>query len=143
MKARFLFPHWFRYLGVALVALHIPIMLFRKMIGFDAREAPASAGLFGGHHLFFMCTTLTMAVGLFMLAFSKEKVEDEQIKELRLDSLQWAIYFNYLLLTISLVLSTDTEHVLFLNLMVPLLFFIIRFQWRLFQNNRLIKDKQL
>jgi hypothetical protein len=58
---------------------------------------------------------------------------------LRLDSLQWAIYLNYLLLIISLIISTDTEHILFLNLLVPLLFFIIRFRWQIYRNNRLLK----
>lgn len=143
MKARFLFPYWCRYVGIALIVMHIPVMLLRKIIGFDTPGAPASAGIWGGHHLFFILTTLTMAIGLFMVAFSKEKIEDEQIKQLRLDSLQWAIYFNYILLTISLILSSDTAHILFLNLMVPLLFFIIRFQWKLFQNNRLLKSGQL
>ena len=80
-----------------------------------------------------------MAVGLFLAAFSKEKIEDEQISQLRLDSLQWAIYVNYILLIVSLILTSDTEHILFLNLLIPLVFFIIRFQWKIFQNNRLLK----
>jgi len=85
---------------------------------------------------------LLMAIGLFLAAFSKEKIEDEQISQLRLDSLQWAIYVNYILLIVSLILSTDTEHVLFLNLLVPLVFFIIRFQWKLYLNNRLLRKDE-
>ena len=139
MKTRFLFPHWCRYLGYALVFMHIPVMLFRKMIGFDLPGSHDDGGLLSPHHLFFMTTTLLMAMGLFLAAFSKEKIEDEQISQLRLDSLQWAIYVNYVLLIISLILSNDTEHVLFLNLLVPLVFFIVRFQWKLYMNNRSIK----
>ena len=37
-------------------------------------------------------------VGLFLIAFSKEKIEDEQIVQFRLDSLRWAIYLNYAIL---------------------------------------------
>ena len=139
MKARFLFPYWCRYLGYALVLAHIPVMLLRKMIGFDIPGNRIDNGLLSPHHLFFMTTTLLMAVGLFLAAFSKEKIEDEQISQLRLDSLQWAIYVNYILLIVSLILSSDTEHILFLNLLIPLVFFIIRFQWKIFQNNRLLK----
>ena len=43
-----------------------------------------------------------MLVGLIIVAFSKEKIEDEQISQLRLDSLQWAVYLNYIILVISL-----------------------------------------
>jgi len=140
MRSRFLFPYWCRYLGYALFLIHIPVVLFQKMLGFDAHGKTIDDGsLFNPHHLFFMATTLLMALGLFLAAFSKEKIEDEQISQLRLDSLQWAIYVNYVLLIVSLILSSDTEHILFLNLLVPLVFFIIRFQWKLFQNNRMLK----
>lgn len=139
MKSRFLFPYWFKYLGFALVLFHVPIVLFKKQLGFDQGNN-TSDEILNSHHVFFMTTTLLVAVGLFFAAFAKEKIEDEQISQLRLDSLQWAIYVNYVLLVASLILSSDTEHILFLNLLVPLVFFIIRFRWKIFQNNRLIKD---
>ncbi|WP_184548454.1 hypothetical protein [Mucilaginibacter sp. FT3.2] len=137
MKPLFLFPYWGRYLGYFLVLVHIPIVLYKKqLIGLHAVDE----GVFNGQHLFFMSTTLLVAIGLFIAAFSKEKIEDEQIVQLRLDSLQWAVYVNYFFLIVSLIFSTDTEHILFLNLLVPLVFFIIRFRWKIFQNNRLIKE---
>ena len=144
MKTRFLFPYWCRYLGYALFIIHIPVVMLRKTLGFDSPGSAVSDSLLNPNHLFFMATTLLMAIGLFLAAFSKEKIEDEQISQLRLDSLQWAIYVNYVLLIVSLVLTNDTEHVLFLNLLVPLVFFIIRFQWKLYLNNRLLrKDEKL
>jgi len=140
MKTRFLFPYWCRYLGYGLFLIHIPVVLFQKELKNNTTGKIMDDGsLFNPHHLFFMATTLLMAIGLFLAAFSKEKIEDEQISQLRLDSLQWAIYVNYVLLIISLILSSDTEHILFLNLLVPLVFFIIRFQWKLFQNNRMLR----
>jgi len=137
MKSRFLFPYWCRYLGWGLFLVHIPIVLFRKQLGFEAHGP--DDGLLSSQHVFFMTTTLLMAIGLFLAAFAKERIEDEQISQLRLDSLQWAIYVNYLLLIVSLILTNDTQHILFLNLLVPLVFFIVRFQWKIFQNNRLLK----
>jgi len=140
MKSRFLFPYWCRYLGLVLILVHIPIVMFKKDLGFDLHGTPPSSDLFNSHHLFFMTTTLLMAIGLFLVAFAKERIEDEQILQLRLDSLQWAIYVNYIVLVISLIFTNDTEHILFLNLLIPLVFFIIRFRWKIFRNNLLIKE---
>lgn len=135
MKSRFLFPYWCRFLGYALIIAHVPVVMFKKELGFDFSHGSVNESLFNSHHVFFMTTTLLMAIGLFVVAFSKEKIEDEQISQLRSDSLQWAIYVNYVLLIISLVFTNDTEHILFLNLMVPLAFFIIRFRWVIFRLN--------
>jgi len=141
MKTRFLFPHWCRVLGYIFIFIHIPVVVFKKsVIGIDH---PGEADLFNGQHVFFLATTLLMAIGLFLVAFAKEKIEDEQISQLRLDSLQWAIYLNYVLLIISLILTQDTEHILLLNLLVPLVFFIIRFRWKIYQNNRLLNGEGL
>jgi hypothetical protein len=136
MKTRFLFPHWCRYLGYGLFLVHIPIVLLKKQLGFEGPQNSDSQNLFNSQHVFFMATTLLMAMGLFLAAFSKEKLEDEQISQLRLDSLQWAIYLNYALLLIGLTFSADTEHVLFLNLLIPMVFLIIRFRWVLFRLDR-------
>ena|ERR1700753_338358 len=135
MKTRFLFPHWCRHLGYGLFLVRIPIVLLKKQLGFDHHSDPDDQSLFNSNHVFFMATTLLMAMGLFLAAFSKEKMEDEQISQLRLDSLQWAIYLNYLLLLIGLIFTTDTEHILFLNLLIPMVFFIVRFRWVLFRIN--------
>jgi len=135
MKTRFLFPYWCRYLGYALIIAHVPVALFRKVLGFDAPLPASDTDLFNSHHVFFVSTTLAMAIGLFLVAFAKEKIEDEQISQLRLDSLQWAIYLNYILLTVSLIFSSDKEHILLLNLWVPLIFLIIRFRWAIFRLN--------
>jgi len=136
MKTRFLFPYWCRYLGYAGIVGHVPVTLFWKVMDMDGPGNPHSGDLFNHHHVMFIFTTLLMTVGLFLVAFSKEKIEDEQISQLRLDSLQWAVYFNYLLLVISLILTNDKEHILFLNLWLPLIFFIIRFRWVIFRINR-------
>lgn len=123
MKPAFLFPYWFRYLGWSLVILHVPVAALDHHIGWD-------------QHLFFISTTLLMSLGLFFVAFAKERIEDEQIWQLRLHSLRWAIYVNYLILILGLFFINDTFHILQLNLWVPLLFFIIRFRWAIYTLNR-------
>ena len=138
MKNHFLFPHWFRYLGWGLVILHVPLSMLGRARGMIniMDNSPGTPGLFTGEHLFFICTALVMTTGLFFVAFAKEKIEDEQIWHIRLDSLRWAIYINYLILIISLVFIEDVGHMLELNLWVPLIFFIIRFRWIIFGLNR-------
>ena len=137
MKSHFLFPYWCRYLGVGLILGHIPIAYLGKTNGWenDLHNGVSDGRLFNNGHLFFMGTALLMVIGLFLVAFAKEKIEDEQISQIRLDSLRWAIYLNYLILVVSLVFINDTDHILELNLWVPLLFFIVRFRWVIFRIN--------
>jgi hypothetical protein len=137
MKPHFLFPYWCRYLGWGLVIAHVPMSIIGRANGMiNPLDNPPTQSLFTGEHLFFICTSLVMALGLFIVAFSREKIEDEQIWHLRLDSLRWAIYINYLVLIASLIFIYDTAHILELNLWVPLIFFIIRFRWAIFRLNR-------
>ena len=155
MRTNYLLPFNSRYFGIALILVHIPIKLFwdaNYREGWAHRHIDPSASgnpLFSPPHLFFIGTTLMVLVGLFLIAFSKERVEDEQIVQLRLDSLRWAIYLNYAILLFSLVFteSSESNHILFLNMWLPLLFFILRFQWVLYRLNRSVRrndsDKQL
>ena len=143
MKPKFLFPHWTRYLGWVLVFVHIPVMMIGKHHGLGEDHSDDSK-LFNNDHLMFIGTALLMAVGLFLVAFSRERMEDEQIAQLRLDSLRWAVFVNYIVLVLCLVFFKEEHHILLMNLWIPLLFFILRFQWKIFQNNRLLKkDGQL
>jgi hypothetical protein len=144
MKPNYLFPFGIRYFGIALILIHIPIKLIWDRLypeGFSASQvASGSTGslLFSPPHLFFIGTTLMVLIGLFLVAFSRERVEDEQITQLRLDSLRWAIYLNYAILLFSLIFTngSESDHILLLNIWLPLLFFILRFQWVLYRLKR-------
>ncbi len=138
MKSGFLFPYWFRFLGWGCVIAHVPLSVVGRSQGMtNALDQPtATQNLFNSEHLFFIATALLMTLGLFFVAFAREKIEDEQIWQLRLNSLRWAIYINYSVLLVSLVAIGDTVHILELNLWVPLLFFIIRFRWLIYRLNR-------
>lgn len=138
MKNYFLFPYWCRYIGWGCIIAHVPLSMLRqaKGVGDALDHGPVSESLLNGAHLFFICTTLLMSAGLFLVAFAREKIEDEQIWQIRLNSLRWAICINYVILIAGLVLINDTGHILELNLWVPLVFFIIRFRWILFRLNR-------
>ncbi len=144
MKPRFLFPYCFRYFGWGLVLAHVPLSMIGRMHGMvnPIDSQPDSSKLFTGDHLFFISTTLLMSLGLFFVAFAREKMEDEQIWQIRLDSLRWAIYVNYFLLIAGLVFIYDTAHLLELNLWVPMLFFIIRFRGVIFRLNSSLSKEE-
>ena len=72
-------------------------------------------------------------LSLLLVAFSKEKSEDEYISKIRLDSLVWAVYLNYAILLISFLFIFDLSFlwVMIFNMFTILLFFIIRFNWQI------------
>lgn len=146
MRTNYLFPFKTRYFGIALILLHIPIKLLWDHLypgghGHHDPTADNNGILFSPPHLFFIGTTLMVLVGLFLIAFSKEKIEDEQIVQLRLASLRWAIYLNYAILLFGLVFTIgESDHILVLNIWLPLLFFILRFQWVLYRLKRSAKS---
>jgi hypothetical protein len=143
-KPKYLLPYSSRWIGLALILVHIPVKLMwdAHYPGGHHNPPGSESVLFSPPHLFFIGTALMVLVGLFLIAFSKEKIEDEQIVQLRLDSLRWAIYLNYAILLFGLVFTNggESNHILMLNIWLPLLFFILRFQWVLYRLNRSAKS---
>jgi hypothetical protein len=74
--------------------------------------------------------------GLLMIAFSKEKTEDEYISTLRLESLQKAVLIHYILLVIATwaVHSLAYIQVMVYNMLTIPIIFIIRFHYVLAKN---------
>ena len=147
MKTRFLFPYSWRKYGVVLFIIGVAISLIHVFL--DAHMVALHHHSFDGKTDFRELVTdiilLTLICGLLLIAFTKEKIEDEHIAQLRLDSLQWSIYFNYIGLIICIVLITNwhmfigiAAHFIF----TPLLFFIIRFRWVIYQANSQLKHRE-
>ena len=72
-------------------------------------------------------------ISSLLVAFSKEKSDDEYISKIRLESLVWAVYVNYGILLISFIFIFDLSFlwVMIFNMFTVLLFFIIRFNWQI------------
>jgi len=102
-----------------------------------------NSGLLNSEHILLAIAFILVISGLLFIAFSKEKIEDEQISQLRLDSLQWAVYFNYLLIIISVAFLSNIDFikVVMINIWTPLVFFIIRFKWVIYRLNRSLKSE--
>ena len=74
---------------------------------------------------------IALLVGLLLLAFSREKIEDEWIQRVRQDSFQWAMLVNSLLLLAFIVFTHGTPFltVMVYNMFTPMLIFVARFYY--------------
>lgn len=149
MSLRYLLPLRMKWVGLFLVFPHVPLRWLWEYyfpgIEHQLPDIQDDNSIFTNAHLFFIASTLSVLAGLFILAFSRERVEDEQISQLRLDSLRWAIYLNYALLILSLVFTNGINFIdiLRLNLLLPLVFFILRFRWVIYLQTRNAKSSSV
>ncbi|WP_228850733.1 hypothetical protein [Aegicerativicinus sediminis] len=74
---------------------------------------------------------LLVIIGGLIIAFSRQKVEDEFINKLRMDSLLWAILINYAILILAIIFVFDMAFfdVLIFNMFTTIVFYILRFHF--------------
>ncbi|MBC7848221.1 MAG: hypothetical protein H7Y31_00725 [Chitinophagaceae bacterium] len=77
-------------------------------------------------------------LSLVFIAFARQKHEDEFIHHNRLQSWQWAVIVNYVLLLIAtwFVHGLGYLDVMMYNMLTVLIIFIVRFHFINFKNNR-------
>lgn len=85
---------------------------------------------------------IIVIVSLALIAFSEEKEEDEWVSKIRLESLQWSVYANYILLILAILFVYDMHffEALVYNMYTILILFILRFNYVLrvkFNPNRI------
>ena len=99
--------------------------LFQKTIWFS----------FTSNAVFDEVTLIGLIVSLLLIAFSKEKDEDEFISQIRLNSLVWALLINYgiLILAELFVYGFPFLNVLYFNLIMILVLFVIKFRIELYK----------
>jgi hypothetical protein len=75
--------------------------------------------------------SIMIIVGGLLVGFSKEKIEDEFISRIRLNSLKWAILVNYgvLLFANIFLYHNNFLNIMIYNMYTPLLIFILRFNY--------------
>jgi hypothetical protein len=134
MKSIPLLPHRFKLVGLALL---IPgIFLGVLSLYFELR--PDFLNVKTNTEMFFMNTqnlldeialTLTL-LGLLAIAFSREKIEDEFVGQLRLNSLMWSFGLYYLIILLAVwVLYNDNFWTLMVyHLIMPIVFYVVLFR---------------
>lgn len=145
MKNSLLLPNkykvlgWILFLAFGVLGLFCMIEDF-KLLGFQFYEIPTGSFdsiTFGfeDYNLTNEIAALGITIGLIMIVFAKEKVEDEYLTMLRLKSLQWAVLISYIIL---IIINFSFYGLGFLILLVYnswtlLVVFIIKFNWSLYQ----------
>jgi len=129
METKLLLPHDCKMFGTIIAILGIAIIVFSDIFGWMK---------IGKTDMTLTVSCALMIIGGIMIAFSKERIEDEFISKLRLSSLLWAIFINYMLLLIAIltVYGIDFLNVLFYSMFTPLIIFIIRFNFLYYKYSR-------
>ncbi|WP_128544700.1 hypothetical protein [Larkinella soli] len=165
MKTQWLFPHRYRLIGWLLFIPSAMLGLMARYAEFTfdfltfSWQAPGPDAGFVQRFIWFVTdggsflanghntvnltdeiATLGIILGLLFIAFSKEKVEDEMISRVRLESLQWAVYVNYFVLGVLVLLVHGGLflEVMIYNMFTVLIVFIIRFRLALRRNERVV-----
>jgi hypothetical protein len=78
-------------------------------------------------------------VGVVLVAFSKEKFEDEHIVKIRLESMSWAMFLNYYTMIFCFLFfwGMAITYVILLNLFALPLIFVLRFNYNLYKAQKL------
>ena len=154
MKLNYLFPNkykkigWLIFIPSAIIGLATLIFEFEpNSLDFNM-PAIFINKLFGDKHFIGIVNNnvlneilgVLIILSSLLVAFSKEESEDEYISKIRLESLVWAVYFNYAILLISFVLIFDLAFlwVMIFNMFTILLFFIIRFNWQISKLKKIV-----
>lgn len=153
MKTNFLIPHKYRNLGWVLAILSFALGVIELMYEIRPQFLEINMpsifinNFFGSFELFGFVEAnilsdlcgITLIVALILIAFSKEKEEDEYIMKIRLESLVWAVYVNYAILILAFIFIYNMSFfwVMTANMFTVLVFFIIRYNLK---KNALNKD---
>lgn len=157
MKTKFLLPNTFKSIGWVLLGISTVSWIYVSLTGNEFLFLRFNVlslfdnDPFGKMRLFNFInvnTTNTIIGSLFIIggllvSFSKEKIEDEFIKELRLSSFQWAFLVNYLILLLLFLVVYDFAFltVMIYNMFTVLILFIIRFNYLLIRNRTATHEK--
>jgi hypothetical protein len=153
MKTKYLLPNRFKIIGWFLfipgIILGILYLIYEPHPEFlDATVFAIAESLFEfsfiKNNVFDEITSLLLIIGAIFIAFSREKSEDEYISKIRLDSLVWATYVNYIIVILAIIFVYDFGFywVILLNMFTILIFFIIRYNWALYKSRKQIRDEE-
>jgi hypothetical protein len=147
MTTKYLFPYKYKKIGWLILVPSAILGLVSLLVSYEPSflnfNVPAIFinELFGDMKLVGMDNNnisndivgLLIIICSLLVAFYKEKSEDEYISKIRLESLVWAVYVNYGILLLSFLIIYDSSFlwVMMFNMFTILIFFIIRFNWQI------------
>jgi hypothetical protein len=163
MKTKFLLPPKFKNFGWILMGTSILLSIWINVIGdipflanakilciyysgFPLEQHPASNPFFQIHrtNLQLDIIGILAIVGCLFVAFSRLKTEDEYISKIRLESLVWATYVNFILLIVAIIAiyGIDFLDVMLYNMITILILFIIRFHFIIYRLKKIKENEK-
>lgn len=159
MKTHFLFPNSFLRIGWFLFIPSFFFLLYIATIDdsvvysfFDVKIYALYYNDFFGHESGFFkliennigdeIFVIGTILGGIFIGFSKLKSEDEMISKIRYESLVWATYLNYgIIISLTIfIYGTTYYNVLMYNTFTLILFFIMRFHYKIYKLNKASLD---
>ncbi len=127
-----LFPHSFQKWGWCVLAVGIAFGIYTMVWDY------------GTSCLVNNIAIIATVLGALFVTCSREKIEDEMVRQLRLNSLLVALYINYavLILCSLFVYSLDFLYVMMYNMFTILFIFMIVFRYRMWRLNKEVKDEE-
>ncbi len=141
MKSKLLLPHRFKTIGILLLIPMLALGIAGQFFAFNfdflsISHTPGFTDIEFQQNLTDEVTLTGIVLGLLFIAFAREKQEDEFISKLRLESLQWSVIINYILLLIATwtIYGTYYLNVMIWNILTILAIFVVRFHIVLYKN---------
>lgn len=142
MLTKILLPHRFQKIGWILLLPFSLLLFASNYLSFqlnwltvhDEELSGNVFDIFDKNNFTLEFALIGVFVSLFLIAFSREKEEDEYIQKLRLDSLLVAFYVNTFILILGTLLFYGFGYLEFMgyNMFTIQLIFIGRFRWVLY-----------
>jgi hypothetical protein len=143
MKQLPLFPHSWRRIGYIILPVFLAIGIAYLFFDYNIpwlqyHHNKENVFDFSQNNFTDELASLGMIISLLLISFSKEKTEDEMIQFIRLESLHWAVYANYLVMAICIIFVYGGAffYVMIWNMFTILIIFIVRFKYLMYQYNK-------
>jgi len=157
MKIKMLLPHKYKAIGWCIaIPSFILIMLYMYAdfsFGFLDYHAQSARISLDGTLLFTTESNnftdeiagVLLIAGLLMIAFSREKIEDEMSIKMRLEALVWAVFVNSILVILAIIFIYGTLflEVMVYNICTTLIIFIARFNYLAAMEKRKLKQEAI
>lgn len=136
MKSNFLFPHSYMIAGWIIT---VPSVVFGILMMFSTGNIN---GWLGG--FFTTLVGVALAIGLLMVAFSKEKEEDEYLAMVRSNCLRLALWIYYIILIAGTLCIYGFLYASFsfICLYIPLIVYIIVFRYYINKIKSAVKNEE-
>jgi hypothetical protein len=148
MQSALLVPHKYKKIGTVILVLSLALGILVRFRDFQldfltlVKSKPGALFDDKKINLTDEFALSGIILGLLFIAFAKEKREDEFISRTRLESWQWAVLINYILL----LLATWAVHglayidVMMYNMLTIPIIFIVRFHYVMYKTNSLTEN---